>query len=178
MAQIEGIEVRHLRVWWHCGWAVTADPVLDGEACDDGRTLRLFDEEREFSLTSNLFARNDGVPFRAEDGFGWFPPTDPVGQRFAHEDADHVGRAVWVAVAGDGPTRTSLLVAITLHRASQRGAQMTTVVHGGDPMLEAQGEPERSSACNRANPGRKERRGDSTEWDNATPPLSGCQSLS
>ena len=26
-------------------------------------------------------------------------------------------------------------------------------------MLEAQGEPERSSACNRANPGRKERRG-------------------
>ncbi len=49
---------------------------------------------------------------------------------------------------------------------------------GGDPMLEAQGEPERSSACRRANPGRKERRGDSTEWDNATPPLSGGQSLS
>ena len=36
-------------------------------------------------------------------------------------------------------------------------------------MLEAQGEPERSNACRRANPGRKERRGDSTEWDNAMP---------
>jgi len=125
-------EVRHLRVWWHCGWAVTVDPGLDGEICDNGRTLRLFDEPREFSLTSNHFARNDGVPFRAEDVFEWFPPADMAGERFAHEDAEHIGRALWVTVPPDGPKRTWLLVAITLHRASQRGAQMTTVVHSAE----------------------------------------------
>ena len=55
-------------------------------------------------------------------------------------------------------------------------------------MLEAQGEPERSSACNRANPGRKERRGFQPVGRNsarivgllASIPshLSGCQRLS
>jgi len=133
----EDIELLHLRVWWHCGWALTVDPHLEGELCDGVRTLRLYDEAREISLSSNRFDRTDGVPFRAEEVFGWFPPPELAGERFAHDDGEHVGRAVWVTVPGDGPTRTWLLVALTLHRASQRGAQMTFVYQRADARDEA-----------------------------------------
>lgn len=99
--------IRHLRVWRHCGWALTVDPGLEGEVCDGVRTLRLFDEAREISLSSNRIERTDGVPFRAEDVFGWFPPPHLMGDRFAHDDGDHVahkcgGPSLWRLPASRG----------------------------------------------------------------------------
>lgn len=143
----ESFEIEHPRVWWHCGWAVAVDPELDGEVCDDGRTLRLFDDAREVSLSSNRFDRNDGVPFRAEEVFEWFPPPHLAGERFAHEDADHVGRAVWVAVPGDGPTRTWLLVP---HRRESEG--LTAAGHSGR-RSSGRASGATSSSIDRATPG-------------------------
>lgn len=120
-------EPEELSVWSHCGWTMTVDPRLRGELCDDLRTLRLFHEACELSLSSNRFDRTDGGPAHAEDILGWFPPPNLVGDRFAHDDGEHVGRAVWIAVPGETSPGTWLLVALTLHRASLRGAQMTFV---------------------------------------------------
>ncbi len=124
------VEVTAIRRFFFCGWSVELPVAFEGEHCDNGRTLRMFDESREVSISTSRIDRNHGVAFRAEDLFTWFPPPEMAGQRFARDDDDHAGRAVWVRVPSDRGRDEFLLVAVTVHRRDHKVAQMTFVTRG------------------------------------------------
>lgn len=125
--EFEGIA---LRIYFHCGWAITVDPSFESESVEGGETLRMFneDESREVYLSSMKFIPTDGRTFKAEDVLSLIPPREFQGQHFEHEAEGVKGRALWMLGEDDTQDQPSwVLMSFVVAEAECKGARCTIV---------------------------------------------------
>lgn len=128
------VEAIPLRLYFHCGWAITVDPSFDAEVVAEGETLRIFDagDHREISLSSMRFRRHDGRPMTADDVLDVFPPREMAGLHFEHRQGELAGRALWMFGESDTDEPAWVLMAIMVAAQQGKCARCTIVCRDED----------------------------------------------
>lgn len=91
----------HRRAHFHCGWAILVPPTLSREYVNDGETLRLYDDDREVSVSSMLVKSPDSSPWIVEKFLSRWPPEFLQGISVSHFGNNVHGRAIVIHKLGD-----------------------------------------------------------------------------
>lgn len=121
------LEAIPLRLYFQCGWVITVSRDFDGEMLDGGETLRMFDKEREISLSSINIRRHDGTPMPAAQILSLFPPLELTGAHHTRDEGGLQGRGVWMEAANDAGPPSYVLMAILVAGDTGKAARVTIV---------------------------------------------------